>query len=145
MRKLIITAAALALVASGSTACATKKFVTGQVGQVSTKVDSLSKSLEETQERTKANEAKIGEVDAKVTQARGAADTAQQTAVTASHPPSYTVQDTQTQSTHPKWSNTLNSQSQSPLWLQSLPFLLPIYLEKMPPLSLVMKILHRRV
>jgi peptidoglycan-associated lipoprotein len=83
MRKLIITAAALALVASGSTACATKKFVTGQVGQVSTKVDSLSKSLEETQERTKANEAKIGEVDAKVTQARGAADTAQQTAVTA--------------------------------------------------------------
>jgi outer membrane protein OmpA-like peptidoglycan-associated protein len=83
MRKLIITAAALALVASGSTACATKKFVTGQVGQVSSKVDSLSKSLEETQERTKANEARIGEVDQKVTAVGGKADTAQQTALTA--------------------------------------------------------------
>jgi peptidoglycan-associated lipoprotein len=83
MRKLIITAAALALVVSGSTACATKKYVTGQVGQVSSKVDSLSKSLEETQERTKANEARIGEVDTKVTAAKGAADTAQQTAMTA--------------------------------------------------------------
>jgi hypothetical protein len=31
----------LALVGGGSTACATKKFVTNQVGQVSTKVDSL--------------------------------------------------------------------------------------------------------
>ena len=83
MRKVIITVAALALAASGSTACATKKYVTGQVGQVSTKVDSLSKSLEETQERTKANEARIGEVDTKVTAAKGAADTAQQTALTA--------------------------------------------------------------
>jgi len=83
MRKLIITAAALALIASGSTACATKKFVTGQVGQVSSKVDSLSKSLEETQERTKANEARIGEIDQKVGVVKGAADTAQQTALTA--------------------------------------------------------------
>ena len=83
MRKVIITVAALALAASGSTACATKKYVTGQVGQVSSKVDSLSKSLEETQERTKANEARIGEVDAKVTTAKGAADTAQQAALTA--------------------------------------------------------------
>jgi len=83
MRRLIITAAALALVASGSTACATKKFVTGQVGQVSSKVDSLSKSLEDTQERTKRNEARIGEVDQKVTAVDGRAATAQQTAMTA--------------------------------------------------------------
>lgn len=83
MRKLMITVAALALVAGGSTACATKKYVVGQVGQVSTKVDSLSKTLEETQERTKRNEAKIGEVDQKAAVAKGAADQAQQTALTA--------------------------------------------------------------
>jgi peptidoglycan-associated lipoprotein len=83
MRHMLITVAALALVASGSTACATKKFVTGQVGQVSSKVDSLAKSLEETQDRTKRNEAKISEVDQKAAAARGAADQAQQAALTA--------------------------------------------------------------
>ena len=36
----------------GSTACATKKFVRGEVGQVNTKVQGLSTQLEETQERT---------------------------------------------------------------------------------------------
>ena len=83
MRRLIITAAALALATSGSTACATKKFVTGQVGQVSSKVDSLSKSLEDTQERTKRNEARISEVDQRVAAVDGKAATAQQTAMTA--------------------------------------------------------------
>ncbi len=83
MRKLMITVAALALAVSGTAACASKKFVTTQVGQVSTKVDSLSKSLEETQERTKRNEAMIAEVDQKVGVVRGAADTAQQAALTA--------------------------------------------------------------
>ena len=83
MRKLIITAVALAFAASGSTACATKKLVTGQVGQVSAKVDSLSQSLEETQERTKRNEARIGEVDQKAAAAQGTATQAQQAAMTA--------------------------------------------------------------
>lgn len=83
MRKLMVTVAALALVAGGSTACATKKYVVGQVGQVSTKVDSLGKTLEETQERTKRNEAKIAEVDQKAAAAHGAADQAQQAALTA--------------------------------------------------------------
>jgi peptidoglycan-associated lipoprotein len=83
MRTLIITAATLALAAGGSTACATKKFVTAQVGQVSGKVDSLSQSLEETQERTKRNEARIGEVDQKAQAARSAADQAQSAAMTA--------------------------------------------------------------
>jgi outer membrane protein OmpA-like peptidoglycan-associated protein len=83
MRQLVITVAALTLIGGGSTACATKKFVTGQVGQVSSKVDSLSKSLEDTQERTKRNEAKITEVDQKAQDARGAADQAQQAAMTA--------------------------------------------------------------
>jgi peptidoglycan-associated lipoprotein len=83
MRRIVITAAALALMAGGGTACATKKFVTGQVGQVSSKVDSISKSLEETQDRVKQNEARIGEVDQKAQAARGAADQAQQAAATA--------------------------------------------------------------
>ena len=83
MRKILMTVAALAVAASGTTACATKKFVTTQVGQVSSKVDSLGKSLEETQERTRRNEAKIAEVDQAAAAAKGAADTAQQTAMTA--------------------------------------------------------------
>jgi outer membrane protein OmpA-like peptidoglycan-associated protein len=83
MRQFMIAVAALALVAGGSTACATKKYVIGQVGQVSGKVDSLSKSLEDTQQRTKQNEAKIAEVDQKTAKAQGAADQAGQAAATA--------------------------------------------------------------
>jgi len=47
----------------GSTACATKKFVRTNVGQVNEKVDSLGRSVEETQERTRQNEGKIADVD----------------------------------------------------------------------------------
>jgi outer membrane protein OmpA-like peptidoglycan-associated protein len=65
MKKLVLAVPVLALALGGSTACATKKFVRGEVGQVNNKVDTLSKSLEETQERTRANESKIGEVDQK--------------------------------------------------------------------------------
>jgi peptidoglycan-associated lipoprotein len=64
MKKALLAVPVLAL-ALGSTACATKKFVRGEVGQVNEKVDTLSRSLEETQERTRANESKIGEVDQK--------------------------------------------------------------------------------
>jgi len=71
MQKLVLIVPVLALALGGSTACATKKFVRGQVGEVNDKVESVSKSLEETQERTKANEAKITEVD----QRAAAADT----------------------------------------------------------------------
>ena len=66
MKKVVLAVPLLALALGGTTACATKKFVRGEVGQVNNKVDTLSRSLEETQERTKANEAKIGEVDQKV-------------------------------------------------------------------------------
>jgi len=69
MKKVVLAVPLLALALGGTTACATKKFVRGEVGQVNNKVDTLSRSLEETQERTKANEAKIGEVDQKVAQA----------------------------------------------------------------------------
>jgi peptidoglycan-associated lipoprotein len=63
MKKLGWAIPVLAVVLSGTTACATKKFVRQNVGEVNDKVDTLSKSVEETQERTRANEAKIGEVD----------------------------------------------------------------------------------
>jgi outer membrane protein OmpA-like peptidoglycan-associated protein len=49
----------------GTSACATKKMVKQRVGEVDTKVDTLSKSVEENQERTRANEGRIGEVDQK--------------------------------------------------------------------------------
>ena len=54
MRKSLVALSVFAMAIGGSTACATKGFVKNQVGQVSTKVDTLSQSLEETQERTKA-------------------------------------------------------------------------------------------
>src|ERR1700759_5411974 len=57
-----------------STACATKKFVRTSVGEVNDKVDSVGRSLEETQERTRQNEAKITEVDQKAKPAPQAAD-----------------------------------------------------------------------
>jgi peptidoglycan-associated lipoprotein len=74
MKKLVLAVPVLALALGGTTACATKKFVRGQVGEVNDKVESVSKSLEETQERTKANEAKIAEVDQRAQAAAQAAD-----------------------------------------------------------------------
>jgi len=80
MKKLMMAAVVVAFSVAGTTACATKGYVKNQVGQVSTKVDTLSQSLEATQERTRQNEAKIAEVDqraqAGVTQAQQAAATA---------------------------------------------------------------------
>ena len=66
-------ATAITVLAVSSTACASKKFVRTSVGEVNTKVDSLGKSVEETQERTRKNEGRIGEVD---TKAQAAADSA---------------------------------------------------------------------
>jgi len=74
MKKLVLVVPVLALALGGTTACATKKFVRTSVGEVNDKVESVSKSLEETQERTKANEAKITEVDQRAQAAAQAAD-----------------------------------------------------------------------
>jgi outer membrane protein OmpA-like peptidoglycan-associated protein len=52
----------------GSSACATKKFVRTQIGEVNSKVETLNQSVEETQQRTKENEQKIVQVDAHVVQ-----------------------------------------------------------------------------
>jgi outer membrane protein OmpA-like peptidoglycan-associated protein len=79
MRKLMLVVP-IVMLGVGSTACATKKFVRGEVTQVNTKVDGLSTSLEETQERTRKNEARIGEVDSKADAAGKSASAAQASA-----------------------------------------------------------------
>ena len=75
-----MTALAVAAVAIGTTACASKKYVRSSVGEVSDKVDSLGRSIEQTQERVKSNEGKIAEVDTKATAAGKAAQQANATA-----------------------------------------------------------------
>jgi outer membrane protein OmpA-like peptidoglycan-associated protein len=76
MQKSLIALTMFAVAAAGSSACATKGYVRTQVGQVSSKVDTLTTSLEETQERTKQNETKITAVDEKAGAAGTAADSA---------------------------------------------------------------------
>ena len=80
MRKSMLIMAMVGLAFGGSTACATKGFVRTQVAQVNQKVDSLSQSLEETQERTRTNEGKINDVDQKAAAANSAAGAAQNSA-----------------------------------------------------------------
>jgi peptidoglycan-associated lipoprotein len=64
-RRMLFLVPVAAIAVGGSTACATKKFVRTSVGQVNDKVDSLGRSVEETQERTRQNEGRIAEVDQK--------------------------------------------------------------------------------
>jgi len=79
-RKLFLIAVPIATLAVGSTACATKKFVRTSVSEVNDKVDSLGRSVEETQERTRQNEGKIADVDQR---AQAAAQAASQAATVA--------------------------------------------------------------
>lgn len=63
--RIVVFVAALALV--GATGCATKGFVKTNVADVSDqmngRIDAVSKSVEETQERTRQNETRIKQVD----------------------------------------------------------------------------------
>ena len=68
------------VVALGATGCATKKFVRTSVDEVNARVDSLGRSVEATQERTRVNEGRISEVDQKATAAQTAAGQAGQAA-----------------------------------------------------------------
>jgi len=79
-RNLFVAIPIAVLAVGGSTACATKKFVRTSVGEVNDKVDSVGRSLEETQERTRQNETKITEVDSKAQAAAQAASGADQKA-----------------------------------------------------------------
>jgi peptidoglycan-associated lipoprotein len=80
IRNLLLAVPITALAIGSSTACATKKFVRTSVGEVNQKVDSLGRSVEETQERTKQNEAKIAEVDQRAQAAAQAASSQAQAA-----------------------------------------------------------------
>lgn len=86
-RTLFIMVPVAAIAIGGSAACATKTFVRTSVGEVNNKADSLGRSLEETQERTRQNETRIGEVDQRAQEASSAATAAasqaQQVAATA--------------------------------------------------------------
>ena len=60
--------------------CATKKYVSREVGEVNQKVETLSTEVEKTQERTQRNEVRIDEVNtqaqAGITEAKGSAQQA---------------------------------------------------------------------
>jgi len=82
-RKAYFAVVMLALTVAVAPACATKKFVRTEVGGVNTKVDTLTGTVEETQERTRQNADRIGSVDQKAEaaarsaqDARSAADSA---------------------------------------------------------------------
>ena len=94
MRNILLTASILTLSVAIVPACATKGFVREEVGAVNTKVDTLSGTVEQTQQRVGAAETRIGAVDQKAeaagkaaadargaaTDARSAADKAQASA-----------------------------------------------------------------
>jgi outer membrane protein OmpA-like peptidoglycan-associated protein len=80
MRKSLVVPCLLALTVAVAPACATKKFVRTEVGGVNQKVDTLTGTVEETQERTRQNTERIGVVDQKAEAAGKAAATAQTSA-----------------------------------------------------------------
>ncbi len=92
-RNFLVALPIVAVAIGGSSACATKKYVKTQIddvaGKINEKVDTMSKSLEETQERTRKNEQRIGVAEQKLTevdqsaQAAGTAAANANTAATA--------------------------------------------------------------
>jgi outer membrane protein OmpA-like peptidoglycan-associated protein len=91
LRKFFVAVPVAVLAIGGSTACATKKFVRTQVGEVNEKVDSQGRTIEETQERVRRNEGRISEVDQRAASAAQSAQqandsaTAANSAATAAH------------------------------------------------------------
>lgn len=83
MRKSVFVISMFALTIAVAPACATKKFVRTEVGQVNDKVSSMGQSLEQTQERVRQSEQKIGEVDQRAAAAGTAAQQAGQSATAA--------------------------------------------------------------
>lgn len=77
MRSIIIPLLVSGVAVSG---CATKKYVSREVGEVNAKVDTLSAEVEKTQERTRRNEVRIDEVgkmaEAGIAEAKGSAERA---------------------------------------------------------------------
>jgi peptidoglycan-associated lipoprotein len=79
MKSLVV----MCLIGLTGSACASKSFVRDSVGDVNEKVESISQSLETTQQQTKENAARIEQVDQKAAQAGTAAQTAQTSATAA--------------------------------------------------------------
>jgi peptidoglycan-associated lipoprotein len=77
MRSIMVPFVVASVALSG---CATKKYVSREVGEVNQKVDTLATEVEKTQERTRRNEVRIDEVDksaqAGVAEAKGSAEKA---------------------------------------------------------------------
>src|SRR4029450_476971 len=82
-RRIINMLAVATVVVGTTTACATKKVVRTEVGGVNARVETLSQSIEATQQETRANQARIGEVDKKTDQVGIWAKDAQSSAATA--------------------------------------------------------------
>jgi outer membrane protein OmpA-like peptidoglycan-associated protein len=74
-QKFLVMVPIAVLAIGGSMACASKKFVRSRVGEVDGKVDSLTQSVEATQERARQNETRVTQVDQR---AQSAAQSAQQ-------------------------------------------------------------------
>ena len=83
MMKSTIVLSCFAVTLAVAPACATKKFVRTEVGQVNDKVTTVGKALEETQERVRVAEGRITEVDTKAAQAGQAAQAADKNAAAA--------------------------------------------------------------
>jgi peptidoglycan-associated lipoprotein len=83
VRRIVNMLAVGTIVVGTTTACATKKFVRTEVDAVGTRVETLSQSIEATQEETRQNGARITQVDAKADQAGIWAKEAQTAATTA--------------------------------------------------------------
>ena len=73
MKSIFLPMLVVAVAASG---CATKKYVSREVGEVNTKVETLTTEVEKTQERTKRNEVRIEEVNQETQAAKGSAQQA---------------------------------------------------------------------
>jgi peptidoglycan-associated lipoprotein len=80
MRKWVPIVPLVILVVGAASACATRKFVEARVREVNGKVETLSQSVEQTQERVRRNEDSLGGLDQKTRTAQGAADQARQAA-----------------------------------------------------------------
>ena len=83
VRRIVNMLAVGTIIVGTTTACATKKYVRTEVNSVGTRVETLSQSLEATQEETRQNGARITQVDAKADQAGIWAKEAQTAATTA--------------------------------------------------------------
>lgn len=70
----------LAIVAVGSTACATKGYVNSQTAELNSKIEDLTRVVEQTQDRVSQNETRIAETDGKAVAAGEAAERAESTA-----------------------------------------------------------------